>query len=72
MTEAIVARESESQSVKEERVELIDRGSTEGETRADRLQRCARLCSCFVADLGDGITSRVPEDKIVEREDVIM
>ena len=39
---------------------------------AERLRRYARLHSCFVADLGDGITSRVLEDKIFEREDVII
>ena len=40
-----------------------DRGSTAGGPRAERLQRYARLCSCFIADLGDGRTSRVPEEK---------
>ena len=50
--------------------EVIDRGSTAGGPRAECLRRYARLHSCFVADLGDGITSRVPEAKIVERKDV--
>jgi hypothetical protein len=68
---------------------VIDRGSTAGGPHlnggylrcADRLRRYARLHSCFVYDLGDGITSRgstkgklftsLPENKIVEREDVI-
>ena len=39
---------------------------------AECLRRYARLRSCFVADLGDWITSTVPEDKIVECEDVII
>ena len=58
---------------------MIDLGSTAegphlngGELRrAERLRRYACLRSCFVADLGDEITSRVPEDKIFEGEDVI-
>ena len=58
--------------MKEEQGEVIDRGSTTGGPRAERLRQYARLRSCFVADLGDGITSRVPEDKIFEREDVII
>ena len=45
---------------------MIDRGSTAGGPHlnggylrcADRLRRYARLHSCFVYDLGDGITSR--------------
>ena len=60
--------ESDSQSVKEEQGEVIDQGSTAEGPRAGRLRQYARLCSCFVADLGVGITSSVPEDNIFERE----
>ena len=46
--------------MKEEEGEVIDRGATAGGPRAEHLRRYARLRSL-----------RVPEDKIVEREDVI-
>jgi len=65
--------------MKEEKSEVIDRGSTAGGPhltggelkRAERLRRYARLRFCFVADLGDGIGSRVPEDERFQSEDVI-
>jgi len=58
--------------VKKEQGEVIDRGATTGGPQADRLRQYARLRFCFVADLGDGITSWVLDDKVVEREDVII
>jgi hypothetical protein len=61
---------ADSQSVKEEESE-VDRRSTAEGPRAERLRRYARPRSCCIADLGDGITSRVPKDKIDECEDVI-
>ena len=57
---------AETQSVKEEKGEVIYRGSTAGGPhlnwgdlrRAERLRRYARLRPHFVNDLGDGITWR--------------
>ena len=54
--------------MKEEEGEVIDRGPTAESPRTEGLRRYARLRSCFVADLGYGITSRVPREKIDERE----
>jgi len=54
--------------VKEKQGEVKDHGSTAERPHADRLRQYARLCSCFVADLGVEITSSVPEDNIFERE----
>ena len=68
-----LSEKSDSQSLTEEQGEVIDRGSSARGPRAERLRRYARLRSCFVADLGDRITSRAPkEDEIFEREDLII